>query len=808
MRNTLKNKKGVALATTVVVLVVITILTACLLMIVTFALRHSYKMSCRQQAYFTARSAALEFKDYIKRQGITSNLRDGWKIHGKVALESDQSVIDDTLGEFDIELARIKVGKVKNNWKIIATGYCDLGSYKTETNTAVVYITADELRSAKLKNRNMVLAGTIDDSNGGNQAKAAPQHFTSTTFYSIEQYCKENKGQNYDIKNTGSYTIPYSYYQDYKNSFTASELGGLEDSMTHLYSKGGTDVDLQASYYSGYLISNGDLKLVGVGATCYGIRVIGNFTMSGAGSNLRVYGDVYASGDIYMDGASTSQIYGDVYCGGTCHIENTYVYGNIYCCGYNKKQQGTWQKTDPVEVVDGGSLTQPQVMTQYNGAGVTRINEAQTARFLRDRNNNVVKTDPNTQGIWCAGFYSSGFNDGEWPNFSGVHETNQPATPLSGHILANGAPAENYRYLHFRSLDSDEMVSYRETLDQKLYDDVLGTGSEVTVNNKDEYISSSLNQPAQLTYDAASRSIMVTDSGYIDSNMEGGGFGGYKPVNQCAQYTQGRFVNCPTTNGNLHELFVNYSQGSNNLRGVLVIDARNKDIELFVRANQVIEMQNSDFSNQSFSSIAVIGDHAVRVILDTGAKFRLKYNQWGVFKINDLNTKQPVWPKMRKDDPNYTEQDQNDEPRFYLLSYKNNVQVYSEDSNFVGYVVIPNKDTNSTVSFQVSNDNRRFFGCVYAHNFVFYNSGQIKDNTYFCFVPPSEGVFNQNLISTGWVAISAMQGFIDNDADWDEVDSRSFLSSAMYKKGIKVTRDKVGTSTSEQYGSTRFFAFG
>ena len=73
-------------------------------------------------------------------------------------------------------------------------------------------------------------------------------------------------------------------------------------------------------------------------------------------------------------------------------------------------------------------------------------------------------------------------------------------------------------------------------------------------------------------------------------------------------------------------------------------------------------------------------------------------------------------------------------------------------------VIVPNKGTTSTVSVQTSGDSRKFFGAIYAENLGTAGMGQIKKDTYFCFVPPSDEKFGQNLIDTGWISVEQMEG--------------------------------------------------
>lgn len=332
MRNLLKNKKGSALATTVLVVAVIIILTTALLTVVTYALRQSYKSSMRQQAYFTARSAAIKFRDYLAGDNwdgpdfsslTYTGLVNGWTADvefSKLATNGIDFETDATLGTATIRLEKVG-GLQSKKWKIVSTGKFPNNDFG-EVNTAVVYFIDDyQHEPINAKNRNMVVASTIQDNNN-----AAPQYFTSSTFLPIETYTSKNRQ-----------SITKADYSAY---ITANP--DISEHMTHLYSKQGTTVDLQASYYSGYIISETDFALKGVGATCYGIRCLGDLNIrANGGSNLYVYGDVYVGGDINIESNTELRVYGDVYCGGNATLDNIWTYGDIYVCG-TQEEDGTF----------------------------------------------------------------------------------------------------------------------------------------------------------------------------------------------------------------------------------------------------------------------------------------------------------------------------------------------------------------------------------------------------------------------------------------------------------------------------------
>ena len=778
MRNLLKNKKGSALATTVLVVAVVIILTTALLTVVTYALRQSYKSSMRQQAYFTARSAALKFRDYLQGDNydgpdgtslVYTGLREGWTADVEFLIPgANGDEPDSRLGTATIRLEKIGSAASKK-WKIVSTGKFP-NNDSGEVNTAVVYFVDNyEHEPLKSNNRNMIMAANIKDNDGG--TRGAEQYFTSSTFLPIG-LASANKEDRADNGRTRQ--ILASDYRTYD-----ANNKDRDQHMTHLYSTGETNIDLQSSYYSGYIISEGDLTMVGNGASCYGIRVDGDYDLESRASNLAVYGDIYVTGDIKMDGSSTTVVYGDIYCGGTCEVNNLYVYGNIYACGTQQ---------------ENGTIT----------GGLLRVNRAQVERFTIGKLNNE-NVRANTAGITIG----PGSTEDQkiqkailfYNTFESLGENNNVWLPFYN---------AGYTY----QMTMDQLAPYRERLVQKIEEDVYGKASYIKVKDeKDAYLDTlpmaTFNEnpaavvPAAGTavfeYNRAAQAFIINKSCYIDQNV----------LNQMGNIARNQS---------------------------LIIDATNEEVDIYIKPGTKIgggEPLRRGAMAHPFNDIGYVGDNAVRMFFGEGSLLNTFGQDCFISKIGgtgntlyeqiaiqngNIATRKFYLPKIRmNNDLNYVEADINDEPNLYFISNRNNVTINMIDTEFYGYVVMPNAETitynggtaaiaadNSKVSICVREND--FYGCIYANNFQYNPAGYARTGSKFYFIPPSQTKFMANL--SGWIEVIDPDG---GGMGGGMVES-PFTASPLYTQGTDIGAERSGFKTTMEiggktYGQTSYFKF-
>lgn len=722
MRKLLKNKKGSALATTVLVVAVVIILTSALLTVVTYALRQSYKSSMRQQAYFTARSAALKFRDYLQGENLDgtdedgnptslvyTGLQQGWTAQVTVQkLVGDE--VDSTFGNATVRLEKVSGKK----WKIVSTATFP-AIESGETNTAVVYFIDDYTREPiKANNRNMIVASAIDD-----EYKGAPQYFTSSTFISIEKFMNKNRGQITKA--------------DYNAYIIANP--DIQDHMTHVYSKDGTALDLQSSYYSGYMISEQSFTLKGVGATCYGIRCLGDFNIpAGGGSNLYVYGDVYVGGNITIDSNTNLHVFGNVYCGGDAVLDNIYVHGDIYVCG-TENDDGT---------VTGGKLSARD--------GFLPLLEGNSYYVSYDR------LGGNT--------HMGNYND----------------------YMASGR-AHQVTYA--------DLAAARETLKLKLDEDVYGKAAYVEVlADKTNY----LEELPEVAWYSGDNAFVITQSGYLSDET----------IASMKALGNGKSLLIDASKG---EVDIYLTPGSS--IGRLSGGGRPDGIRM-------------DASEYAFGEIGIYGDYAVRLYMGENTKFYVRNTK--VAKVDSLAAgRRFVYPRVRENDDTYTQPDPADEPNFYILSDRNGADVRIDYTNFVGYIIMPNKTTRQyqrdaqgkimtndqgeniyTECTGVNNTSKiyanvgqgsKFYGSIFADNFSFLDAGD--QNSRFYFIPPTETKFMANL--AGWIRITDPKG--DEDGLGGGMSATPFTASQLYLHGASMNATKSGAMTHDErnYGKTTYY---
>ena len=325
VKSFLKNRKGSALAITAVMMVVLALLVSVLLTCASYALNHAYAMYARQQAYFSARSAAIQFKNYIET-GEFVTTKDGQQkqkpftnfaaLTGKtvVAKVNNTSGNEDPhFGEVRITTRAVtsashaKVGDKK--YKVTAVGTYSLGD-KVYQNAASVYI-FDDYKVEFKGNRNMVssASGLITKGNG-------------------EVIQVISLDYDPDVRDPDTLTHMYS-----PSSFTymGKEQGGKRSTLNGYVLAG----DVSKGIEFGANIPNAVTVTLDGGsgynanvADMLGIYVDGNISMKQG--NWLIDGDVYCSGnfEVARNGGS--------FAGNNCHITgNVYVGGNcVFSSGF------------------------------------------------------------------------------------------------------------------------------------------------------------------------------------------------------------------------------------------------------------------------------------------------------------------------------------------------------------------------------------------------------------------------------------------------------------------------------------------
>ena len=327
VKNFLKNRKGSALAITAVMMVVLALLVSVLLTCASYALNHAYAMYARQQAYFSARSAVIQFKKFVET-GEPVETKDGPKIKpytnfnsisdGKkviTATVGSNGNADPHFGEVTITLRKVNsVHSAAGNqkYKVTAVGTYNLGD-KSYQNAASVYV-FDDYKVEFKGNRNMVSSGSGLNPNPNGQA---------INIISLD----------YDK--------------------TLSKIDREEDTMTHMYSPSSFTYTGQGnSTLDGYVIAGVEPKdsdfdinklhpvtvKISKGSgnaampTMLGAYVNGNITFVQGG--VYIDGDVYCSGNFSVDGGNGFTITGDLYVGGNCTFNTEFkVGGSLYVGG-------------------------------------------------------------------------------------------------------------------------------------------------------------------------------------------------------------------------------------------------------------------------------------------------------------------------------------------------------------------------------------------------------------------------------------------------------------------------------------------
>lgn len=334
VKSFLKNRKGSALAITAVMMVVLALLVSVLLTCASYALNHAYAMYARQQAYFSARSAVLQFKTFVEA-GETVETADGPKIKpytnfnsivGKTitaTVGGDGGNIDPHFGEVKITLRKVDsaVHSVNGNqkYKVTAVGSYNLGD-KVYQNAASVYI-FDDYKVEFKGNRNMVSSssGLNPNPNG-----------TKLNVISLDYDKTLSRDERDDDTMTHMYSpTSFTYSGDGDSTLDGYVLGGDVSNGVSFGSNIQNAIDVRLSKGSG----NAAMP------TMLGAYVNGNITFVQGG--VYVDGDVYCSGDLSVDGGQGFTVTGNLYVGGNCTFTSNFkVGGSLYVGGVFRCSNG------------------------------------------------------------------------------------------------------------------------------------------------------------------------------------------------------------------------------------------------------------------------------------------------------------------------------------------------------------------------------------------------------------------------------------------------------------------------------------
>lgn len=326
VKSFLKNRKGSALAITAVMMVVLALLVSVLLTCASYALNHAYAMYARQQAYFSARSAVLQFKSFVEA-GETVETNDGPKIKpytnfnaivGRTitaTVGGSTGNVDPHFGEVKITLRKVDsaVHSANGNqkYKVTAVGTYNLGD-KSYQNAASVYI-FDDYKVEFKGNRNMVSssAGLNPNPNG-----------TKLNIISLDYDKTLSREERDDDTMTHMYSpTSFTYSGESNSNLDGYVLGGDVSKGVNFGSNIQNAITVRLSKGSG----NASMP------TMLGAYVNGNITFVQGG--VYVDGDVYCSGDLSVDGGQGFTVTGNLYVGGNCTFTSNFKVGGSLFVG-------------------------------------------------------------------------------------------------------------------------------------------------------------------------------------------------------------------------------------------------------------------------------------------------------------------------------------------------------------------------------------------------------------------------------------------------------------------------------------------